>query len=489
MQNLQNRIIYLFSIFVTQIKGHKSMGNTDINRVAEDILIPVFKEVYDYRNLKNLNHHKKNYPAIDLGDETAKISIQVTATSDSGKIQETLRGFIKNEYHLTYERVQVYILTEKEEYKCSEKTFRDITNGKIQFDKNQDILDCRDLLEKISKFKVGQLQRICDILEANFGEGTKLNTSFGIYLPLKGVAKLAGRKEELIRLRDQLQNNNWIAIVGMPGVGKTELALQYAKAQFKKRTYPGRICWLQARDQEIATQIVKFAEVHCRLTIPAEFKDDAHAQVRFCYQYWPEGDVLIVLDDVTNYEVLDSCLPYSDPRFKLLITTQFKLGSSFTEFPLKELKEDGAIDLLKSLVKDERIQVQLKEARALCRWVENLPLALELLGRFLARKPDWTVARLLQALDDKRLDAEAMISTETGMTGQLGVAAALELSWQELSETEQELACVLGMFAIAPIPWQLVERCLPEVDTDDLEDTRDNGLLARSLLKRVGEGS
>jgi hypothetical protein len=44
-QNLQNRIIELFSIFVAQIKGHKAMGNTDINRVAEDVMIPVFKEV------------------------------------------------------------------------------------------------------------------------------------------------------------------------------------------------------------------------------------------------------------------------------------------------------------------------------------------------------------------------------------------------------------------------------------------------------------
>jgi hypothetical protein len=83
--DLQKRIIDLFSIFVTQIKGHKAMGNTDINRVAEDVLIPVFKEVYGYQNLKNLNQGNNNYPAIDLGDEIAKVAIQVTATSDGKK--------------------------------------------------------------------------------------------------------------------------------------------------------------------------------------------------------------------------------------------------------------------------------------------------------------------------------------------------------------------------------------------------------------------
>jgi tetratricopeptide (TPR) repeat protein len=68
----------------------------------------------------------------------------------------------------------------------------------------------------------------------------------------------------------------------------------------------------------------------------------------------------------------------------------------------------------------------------------------------------------------------------------------------------------LGMFAIAPIPWSLVEKCVVRpkdtflikitnfltrkknrviLDSLNIEDTRDNGLMARSLLKRVGEGS
>jgi tetratricopeptide (TPR) repeat protein len=144
---------------------------------------------------------------------------------------------------------------------------------------------------------------------------------------------------------------------------------------------------------------------------------------------------------------------------------------------------------LESLVVVERVRSQLADAQALCKWVGYLPLALELLGRFLARKLDWSIDRLLKALEEKRLYAKALVETESGMTGQLGVAAALELSWQELNEPEQELACVLGMFAIAPIPWLLLESCQPEVEPDDLEDIRDNGLMARSLLKRVGEGS
>jgi tetratricopeptide (TPR) repeat protein len=275
------------------------------------------------------------------------------------------------------------------------------------------------------------------------------------------------------------------AIAGMGGIGKTELALQYAIDQLKQGQYPAGCCWLRARDREIATEIVTFAQVHLGLSLPDQL--EIEDQVRFCWQRWPEGEALVVLDDVTDYQAIAPYLPPADPRFKLLITTRLDLGSTVQKIAIEELDEDSAIALLESLVGGERVRSQLAGAQALCKWVGYLPLALELLGRFLAKKLDWSIGRLLQALDEKRLAAKALVETENGMTGQLDVAAALELSWQELNEAEQELACVLGMFAIAPIPWSLVESCQPEVDSDDLEDIRDKGLMAHSLLKRIGD--
>jgi hypothetical protein len=69
-----------------------------------------------------------------------------------------------------------------------------------------------------------------------------------------------------------------------------------------------------------------------------------------------------------------------------------------------------------------------------------------------------------------------------------GVLAAFELSWQELEDNDKQLGCLLSLFAPAPIPWKLVEQCLPEEDEEDLEEIRDDTLLNLHLLQRKGEG-
>ena len=54
------------SRFVAQIEGATAMSRTDINRVAQTILIPLLAEVYGYTELNNLDSPEyPNYPAID----------------------------------------------------------------------------------------------------------------------------------------------------------------------------------------------------------------------------------------------------------------------------------------------------------------------------------------------------------------------------------------------------------------------------------------
>ncbi|WP_375514900.1 NB-ARC domain-containing protein, partial [uncultured Nostoc sp.] len=306
---------------------------------------------------------------------------------------------------------------------------------------------------------------------------------------MSGVVKFVGREDELQNLHQMLQENNQVviaAIAGMGGLGKTELGLQYAMAH--REIYKGGICWLLAKVGDVGIQIVQFARTQLDLNPPEDL--DLPVQVQYCFRLWREGNVLLVLDDVGEYQQVKPYLPSPSSQFKVLITTRQHLGASIKELSLDVLQPEAALELLKSFFKEtpQRIEQELAVANQLCEWLGYLPLGLELVGRYLARKQDLSFTEMLRRLEKKRLEQPALIKSEADMTAQGGVLAAFELSWQELEDSDKQLGCLLSLFAAAPISWKLVEQCLPESDEEELEEIRDDTLLKLHLLQRKGEG-
>ncbi|MEQ8754972.1 MAG: SMEK domain-containing protein [Coleofasciculus sp. G1-WW12-02] len=231
----QNRINTLMSHFVTQVKGATAMTRTDPNKVAETILIPLFSEVYGYTNLQNLNDTEgNNYPGIDLGDKTARVAFQITSISNSEKVKKTLRKFFEYELYETYDRLIIYILTEKQQ-SYSGSGYDKIIQNKFTFDKDKDIWDYRDILKAVANLQVNQILRIEAILEANFGEGRrpiewevvdKVEQTISEYTQL-----FVGREEERQKLDRFLQENfsGLFLITAPAGFGKTALLANWVK--------------------------------------------------------------------------------------------------------------------------------------------------------------------------------------------------------------------------------------------------------------------
>ena len=304
-------------------------------------------------------------------------------------------------------------------------------------------------------------------------------------LPRTGAKLFVGRDEAMQTLHEQLQATERVAITsitGMGGIGKTELALQYA-IQYREECYPGGVCWLQVRGVDVGIQVINFARSQLDVNPPEDW--DLYTQVDYCWRHWHSGEALVIFDDVTDYEEIEAFLPPGEGRFKVLMTTRHQwLGQSFQQLELEVLEEAAALELLVSFVGQERIQRELEEAKALCAFLGFLPLGLELVGRYLQRKRDLSLAKTRQRLG---LEHKSLKPFSKDMTAERGVAAAFELSWQELDEKARELGRLLSLFAPAAIPWSLVEGCMPEVDEEDLEDLRD-GLVNLSLLQRMVEG-
>ena len=283
-------------------------------------------------------------------------------------------------------------------------------------------------------------------------------------------------------MEDETSFLNTLAIVGMGGVGKTESALQYALSNLN--AYSGGVCWIYGRSQDVAGQIIRFARIYLQLSPSEDLTPEE--QVRFCWNYWSINTSLIIFDDVPNYELVKPFLPPDEPRFKVLLTSRSRLGSSIKHLLLEPLNEAEAIAVLTSLTNDGHIQKESATAKQICKWLGYLPLGLELVGRYLGHRSELSLVVLLQRLEQKKLLARAISQVEQDMTRPSSISAAFELSWEELSNKAKSLAYTLCLFASSPIPWSLVQQCLLKWDVEELEDIREDSLLSSHLLCRNG---
>jgi tetratricopeptide (TPR) repeat protein len=265
-----------------------------------------------------------------------------------------------------------------------------------------------------------------------------------------------GREDELAEIHAKLQEGQGVivcAVEGMGGVGKTELALQYATRY--QHEYVARY-WLSLREMGLAQAVVTMASPY--LDLPEAMNSASEDELAaWCWQNWlPEtGKLLVILDDVPKAESIPDLAMPIDPRVRVLVTTREReLNVGFESVPLDVLSEEKALELLRKIVGAAKVDKELVTVKEICKTLGYLPLGIELIGEYLSKNRFLTFAKLQERLN---LADESIARERKGkFYGYRGVEAAIQLSWDDISSGSQRVAMLLGLFAPVEILWELL---------------------------------
>jgi tetratricopeptide (TPR) repeat protein len=286
-----------------------------------------------------------------------------------------------------------------------------------------------------------------------------------------------GREADLEQLHELLQSQSeqvghlpTVLIVGMAGMGKSELVRQYGKLHLND--YAGGVGIFDGL--QFGEELRDFIQLRFSEDRDLRYERNLELQVAEGWQKWQkicgaERSALIIIDDVTNYH--DQVAPYlpkiSGDRcsFRFVLTSRSRLRGNLAVHEIEELKTEAAVQVLTKWAEPNQQTVldHPELAGSLCDRLGGLPLALTLVGNWLKITQDdlpKAIAKLEQeGLASEVLEpvAEAPENIDVGKNIKQGLKAVMTVSWQQLSPDAQQLGRVLSLFEPINLPWELVE--------------------------------
>ncbi|MGH2506631.1 MAG: NB-ARC domain-containing protein, partial [Ktedonobacteraceae bacterium] len=218
---------------------------------------------------------------------------------------------------------------------------------------------------------------------------------------------LVGRENDLALVRQQVLTGH-TALLGLPGVGKTTLALEIASDAYVRAHFFDGILWAGLGQTPNMDELFRS---WCHLILdfsPQKLARLTREKIIVALRA-AIGDqhILLLLDDVWASDDARMLLQVAGPNCGVLITTRSPLiGTEVVgqnTYLLSELDEEAGLQLL-GLLAPQAIQREPERARELVKAVGGLPLALSLMGRSLASEA-WSgharrVARAIEHVFD-----------------------------------------------------------------------------------------
>jgi len=316
-----------------------------------------------------------------------------------------------------------------------------------------------------------------------------------LLLPPKPDHPILGREDLVLRLKSLLlgaDDQPMAALSGLPGVGKTGLAIELAHDPDIRERYEDGVLWVGlGREPDLLVLLSQWA---IALGLPLEEinkLDRLRDRAKAIHAAIGMKRMLLVIDDVWE--------AHEGLTFKIggancahLVTTRLpKVAREIAgegAIELRELDEEEGLRLLDHFV-PEVTSAEPDEARLLVNEVGGLPLALVLMGRYLRREArSGQMRRLKTALEGLRDAGErlrlsqiqspleqqpSLLSSEP-----LTLKAAIDISVQALDKTSKSALGALSILPPKPNSFsEAAALVIASVSTDVLDHLVDFGLL------------
>ncbi|MEU3401977.1 tetratricopeptide repeat protein [Streptomyces filamentosus] len=262
----------------------------------------------------------------------------------------------------------------------------------------------------------------------------------------RDVAAFTGREDELEHLTRATGAGEAIAIHtvdGMPGVGKTTLAIRAANLLAPRFPDGQLFIRLHAHtDGQLPTDPadVLAALLASRGILPELIPRSLEERAAMWRDHAAGKKILLVLDDAADNAQIEPLLP-GVPGCLVLVTSRRRLVAldGASPLPLRVLRPDAATQLFSRLAHRTPTPADASAVTRAVLLCGHLPLAIALLAGRLAHHPTWSIP----AFTDEFAAAQNRLGELEA--GDRAVRTAFDLSYNDLPPTRQRLFRRLGL--------------------------------------------
>ncbi|KAJ3335743.1 hypothetical protein HDU93_004571 [Gonapodya sp. JEL0774] len=314
----------------------------------------------------------------------------------------------------------------------------------------------------------------------------KFNAGPKHYIPYLKNGKFVGRTGALEALEKKLFDINTsrkVAIVGLGGVGKTQLALEFAH-RMKETHKDYCIFWLSAVSMEGFEK--ECGEIAKQLGIlqGAGGKDDAKDAVKRYLSREEAGRWLLILDNADNMDIvmgaghtpgIHNYLPQSMEGRLVFTTRSLDIAHALTQgqtVTLTSMSPQEAADLLNMSLNEERKHLLSEESNTteLLEELTYLPLAITQACAYLNRNQTTTIQKYMEFLRNKELKGPWLWDFYDHAGNRKDpVAKTWLISFDQIRTQDRNAADLLGFMACIE-PKAIPRTILPTIgDENDME--------------------